>query len=78
MSRTVEFYRTTDGKCPVREFIDRLDGSDAQKVLWVFRLIERIERVPGAYLKKLARNRWYLGVSGEDSRRRLSLLLFLR
>ena len=54
MGRTVEFYRTTDGKCPVREFLDRLDGSDAQKVLWAFRLIERIERVPRAYLKKLA------------------------
>ena len=53
MSRIVEFYRTEDGTCPVQEFIDRLNGSDAQKVLWVFRLIERIDRVPKQYLKKL-------------------------
>ena len=53
MGRSIEFYRTKEGKCPVREFLDRLDGSDAQKVLWVFRLIERIDRVPKQYLKKL-------------------------
>ena len=53
MARSIEFYRTEDGDCPVREFLDHLDGKDAQKVLWVFRLIERIDRVPKQYLKKL-------------------------
>jgi len=32
----------------------RFYGKEAQKVLWVFRLIERIDRVPVKYLKKLA------------------------
>ena len=54
MGRTIAFYRTTDGRCPITEFVDRLDGGDAQKVLWVFRLIERIDRVPRQYFKKLA------------------------
>jgi phage-related protein len=49
----LNFYRTEDGDCPVREFLDRLDGKDVQKALWVFRLIERIDRVPKQYLKKL-------------------------
>ena len=53
MARSIEFYRTENGDCPVREFLDRLAGKDAQKVLWVFRLIERIDRVPKQYLKKL-------------------------
>jgi len=53
MSRTVEFYRAEDGQCPVQEFVGHLEGKDAQKVLWVFRLIERIDHVPKQYLKKL-------------------------
>ena len=53
MGRTIEFYRTADGRCPVSEFLDRLTGRDAQKILWVFRLIERIDHVPSQYFKKL-------------------------
>jgi phage-related protein len=50
---TVEFYRTKNEKCPVEEFIDSLSGKDAQKVLWVFRLVANLDRVPFQYLKKL-------------------------
>ena len=53
MSRTVEFYRTEDGKCPVEEFLDSLSNKESQKVLWVLRLIERLDRVPSKYFKKL-------------------------
>jgi len=49
----VEFLRTSDGKCPVEDFLDDLSAKDAQKVLWVLRLIENVERVPATYLKKL-------------------------
>ncbi len=31
MARTVEYYRTENGKCPVEKFIDSLNGKDAQK-----------------------------------------------
>ena len=53
MARVVEFYRTEQGTYPVREFLDALGSKEAQKVLWVFRLIERVDRVPVKYLKKL-------------------------
>jgi len=53
MATEVRFLRTKAGKCPVEEFLDGLAAKDAQKVLWVFRLIERLERVPTWYLKKL-------------------------
>ena len=53
MARTIEFYHTENGKCPVEEFIDALNGKDAQKVLWVFRLVESLDRVPFQYFKKL-------------------------
>ena len=51
--RTIEFYRTSTGRCPAEEFLDSLSDRHAQKVAWVLRLIERIEIVPEQYLKKL-------------------------
>ena len=51
--RTVEFYRTSSGSCPVEEFLDGLSDQHAQKVTWVLRLVERIDRVPEQYLKKI-------------------------
>lgn len=52
--RTVSFYRTESGNCPVEEFLDSLTGKQAQKVLWVLCLVEELDVVPGQYFKKLA------------------------
>jgi phage-related protein len=49
----VRFYRTKSGDCPVEEFLDELSGKQAQKVVWVLRLIQELEPVPSQYLKKL-------------------------
>ena len=51
--RTVTFYRSTDGTCPVEGFLDSLTGKEAQKVAWVLRLVEDLPIVPSQYLKKL-------------------------
>jgi len=51
--REVSFYRTKGGHCPVEEFLNALEGKQAQKVVWVLRLIEELETVPSQYLKKL-------------------------
>jgi phage-related protein len=51
--RSIEFYRTARGTCPVEEFLDSLADKQAQKVAWVLRLVERLDRVPEQYLKKL-------------------------
>ncbi len=53
MSRTVLFYKTADGKCPVQDFLDSLPGKVAQKIVWVVRLLEDLEIVPSFYFKKL-------------------------
>ena len=53
MNRTVIFYRTVDGKCPVQEFIDYLPGKVAQKIVWVLKLLEDLKIVPSSYFKKL-------------------------
>ena len=51
--KTVNFYRTASGRCPVEEFLDFLSGKQVQKVLWVLRLIEELNKVPKQYFKKL-------------------------
>ena len=53
MRRTVIFYKTDDGKCPVQEFLDSLSAKIAQKVLWTLSLLEDLEIVPSIYFKKL-------------------------
>ena len=53
MNRTVTFYKTVDGKCPVQDFLDALPGKVAQKVVWVLRLLEDLGIVPATYFKKL-------------------------
>ena len=53
MMRTIVFYRTMRGTSPVEEFLDSLNGKQAQKVVWVLRLIEELPQVPTQYFKKL-------------------------
>jgi phage-related protein len=54
MPMRIRFLRTPDGQSPVESFLDGLPPKDAQKVLWTFRLLERLERIPITYLRKLA------------------------
>ncbi|MFB2771524.1 type II toxin-antitoxin system RelE/ParE family toxin [Pelatocladus sp. BLCC-F211] len=51
--REIIFYRTDSERCPIEEFLDSLSGKQAQKVLWVLRLIQEIDSVPSQYFKKL-------------------------
>lgn len=41
------------GRCPVEEFLDSLGPKQAQKIVWVLRLVEELDSVPGQYLQKL-------------------------
>jgi len=53
MPRVIEFYRTSRGDHPVEEFVDQLPDKESQKVLWIFRLIERVDQIPSQYFRKL-------------------------
>ena len=53
MNRTVIFYKTLGGECPVQDFLDSLSGKVAQKVIWVLQLLENLERIPVVFFKKL-------------------------
>ena len=49
----INFYRTEDGRCPVKEFLDSLPGKAGQKVAWVLKLIQDLEVIPSTHFKKL-------------------------
>jgi phage-related protein len=53
MRRTVIFYKTPEGKCPIKEFLDSLDGKVAQKIVWVLNLLEDLDSITSLYFKKL-------------------------
>jgi phage-related protein len=53
MSRKIVFYKTESGKCPIEEFLDSLQPKEAQKVSWVLRLVQELDKVPSQYFKKL-------------------------
>jgi phage-related protein len=53
VARTIKFYKTISGKCPVEEFLDSLVPKVAQKVTWVLSVIEELDFVPKKYFKKL-------------------------
>jgi phage-related protein len=52
--RSIKFYTTAGGRCPVGDFLDSLSDPDARKVTWILRLVERLDIVPSQYFKKLA------------------------
>lgn len=49
----VLFYKTANGRNPVADFLDSLDGKQAQKVAWVLELVESLAIIPKQYFKKL-------------------------
>lgn len=51
--REIIFYKTTSNKIPVEEFLESLSDKQAEKVLWVLRLIKQLDRIPIEYFKKL-------------------------
>jgi len=51
--RKILFYRTASGQNPIEDFLDSLSSKQAQKVTWVLKLVEDLERVPSIYFKKM-------------------------
>ena len=51
--REILFYETASGQKPIEDFLDQLSSKQAQKVTWVLKLIEELDRVPSNYFKKM-------------------------
>ncbi len=53
MNRIINYYRTENGKCLTKEFIDSLEIKVQQKILWTLKLLKEIEFLKEPYFKKL-------------------------
>ena len=51
--REVIFYKLPNGECPVADFLDSLNGKQADKITWLLSLVEDLQLVPRQYFKKL-------------------------
>lgn len=51
--KSIIFYRTLSGKCPVKDHLDTLTDVQVIKIAWVLKLIRELDQVPSKYLKKL-------------------------
>ena len=52
--KSILFYATKSGKCPVKSHLDTLSDSQVTKITWVLKLIRELDQVPSKYFKKLA------------------------
>ena len=53
--KTISFYRTASGKCPVKEHLDSLADVQVTKIAWVLKLIRELDQIPSRYFKKLVK-----------------------
>ena len=53
--KTISFYRTASGKCPVEEHLDNLTDAQTTKIAWVLKLIRELDQIPTKYFKKLVK-----------------------
>ncbi|MEW6654749.1 MAG: type II toxin-antitoxin system RelE/ParE family toxin [Bacteroidota bacterium] len=51
--REIIFYKTANNKIPIEEFLESLSDKQAEKILWVLRLIKQLDRIPVEFFKKL-------------------------
>ena len=51
--KSILFYKTNSGRCPIEIFLDSLSVSVAKKVVWVLKIVEEMDIVPKQYFKKL-------------------------
>ncbi|QTA91584.1 Toxin-antitoxin system, toxin component, HigB-like [Desulfonema magnum] len=52
--KSISFYRTQSGKCPIEEYFDTLTDAQVAKITWVLKLIREREHISTKYFKKLA------------------------
>ena len=51
--REIQFYSTPSGQKPIQDFLDSLSPRQAQKAVWVLKLVEELDVVPSQYFQKL-------------------------
>ena len=74
--RTIRFYRTASGKCPVADCLNALSDIEATKTAWVLKLIREVDPVPSKYFKKLVNTKDIWEIKIDDGRNAFRLIGF--
>ncbi len=75
--RDIIFYKTANNKIPIEEFLESLSDKQAEKILWVLRLIRQLDRIPVEYFKKLESTKEIWEVRASSGNNEFRLLGFL-
>ncbi|EKD27676.1 MAG: hypothetical protein ACD_79C00638G0002 [uncultured bacterium] len=51
--KIIVYYKTDAGNSPVEDWLLSLQTKQFEKCIWVLRLIEELDRVPGEYFQKM-------------------------
>ena len=51
--RSISFYKTASGKCPVEDHLDSLSDTQVTKITWVLKLVGETQNISTKYFKKL-------------------------
>ena len=52
--RSISFYKTASGRCPIEEHLDSLSDTQVTKITWVLKLVRETQNISTKYFKKLA------------------------
>ena len=74
--KKIKFYKTLSGKSPIEDFLDSLSSKEAQKVVWVLRLIEEMESVSTKFYKQLSNSDGIIEVRAQIGKNNFRLLGF--
>lgn len=63
--RSISFYKTSSGRCPIEEYLDTLSDTQITKIAWVLKLIRETQSISTKYFKKLVNTNdiWEVRVS---------------
>ncbi len=75
--KTISFYTTVSGKCPVKDHLDSLTDNQVTKIAWVLKLIRELNQVPSKYFKKLKNTKDIWEVRVDVGKNTFRLLGFL-
>lgn len=51
--KSISFYKTVSGKCPVEDHLNSLSDQQVTKITWVSKLIRETDNISTKYFKKL-------------------------
>ena len=74
--KKIVFYKLPSGKSPIEDFLDSLSSKEAQKVVWVLKLIEELEQVSTKYYKQLQNSDGIVEIRAQVGKNHFRLLGF--